>query len=204
MLNKSREKSGLCSLYSAFSRAKIITLSLIFAIQPLVYAKPLSVIQPPTLEEMSVQSFLLTHNIQSIEEYSVWLKENIEYKSDSDLDTWSTPLETLRRGYGDCEDMAFLSAEVLKHFGYQYKILAAGRASFAHVFTIFVKNGQLHVFDNNTYYINPKVNSLADIFAVLHNRKQIDYLVEVRISPEKKKQMRVLYAKKLPPKHVNL
>lgn len=46
---------------------------------------------------------------------SLWVNSRIRYEKDPDgrRDVWSTPWETLKRGYGDCEDMAALKVWML-------------------------------------------------------------------------------------------
>lgn len=38
---------------------------------------------------------------------AAWLRGKVRYRPEP-IDLWSPPAETLRRGYGDCEDMALL------------------------------------------------------------------------------------------------
>ncbi len=44
----------------------------------------------------------------------------IEYRGEY-IDVWSTPEETLARGYGDCEDMALLKRAILLNHGIEDK-----------------------------------------------------------------------------------
>lgn len=45
-----------------------------------------------------------------------WVNQTIRYQSDV-ADSWSTPAETLQRGYGDCEDIALLKRAILLKSG---------------------------------------------------------------------------------------
>ena len=49
-------------------------------------------------------------------EVSVFVNQNVAYRADI-IDEWKLPWETLRDGYGDCEDMAILSLSILRNMG---------------------------------------------------------------------------------------
>jgi|GEM_PF-3034390 len=47
------------------------------------------------------------------------IDRQVSYRPDADgADRWSSPLSTLLRGYGDCEDFAFLTYALLRHAGF--------------------------------------------------------------------------------------
>ncbi|MEK6895216.1 MAG: transglutaminase domain-containing protein [Nanoarchaeota archaeon] len=48
--------------------------------------------------------------------------QSIKYVSDGETDYWQTPLETEKRGAGDCEDKAFYLQELLKKRGINIKV----------------------------------------------------------------------------------
>lgn len=45
--------------------------------------------------------------LKSIVEIVAWVGANIYYRSEK-VDTWSNPAETIKRGYGDCDDFTLL------------------------------------------------------------------------------------------------
>lgn len=54
----------------------------------------------------------------------------VRYRSDKRKDEWATPEETLRRGYGDCEDIAILIQELCGRIGAESDVIlffASGR-----------------------------------------------------------------------------
>ncbi len=46
-------------------------------------------------------------DIKSLVDIPIWMGKNGVYKADV-IEEWSSPQETLERGYGDCEDIAIL------------------------------------------------------------------------------------------------
>lgn len=48
----------------------------------------------------------------SVENISQYIKDHVTYKVD-EVDTWSSPKETMDRGYGDCDDIAILYLNIL-------------------------------------------------------------------------------------------
>ena len=74
----------------------------------------------------------------------------MKYRPDVGADTWSLPQETIARRYGDCEDFAFLSENVLRTLGYQPQVIAFKRERRArrHAICIFKKEGRYFYFDN--------------------------------------------------------
>ena len=100
--------------------------------------------------DSKIPGILIDENIRSIEDYTQWLGENIRYQSDGDMDTWSSPEETLTRKYGDCEDFAFLSEAVLRVLGYQPRVMAytKGKEEEGHAICAFKKGDHYLYFDN--------------------------------------------------------
>ena len=60
------------------------------------------------------EAFNVTTLIQSLtpEQVFQWICRNIKFQRE-DRDYWQTPIETMRRGVGDCEDGAILLASML-------------------------------------------------------------------------------------------
>lgn len=105
--------------------------------------------------DLKILDILKANKIESIEDYAQWLPKNLEYKRDKGPDRWSSPLETLKKGYGDCEDYAFLNAAILHVLGYQPKVIAIerfkrvmGRLIASHAICAFEKDGRYLFFDN--------------------------------------------------------
>lgn len=46
-------------------------------------------------------------SIETYQDISIWINSKIYYKSET-VDWWSSPQETVERGYGDCDDYARL------------------------------------------------------------------------------------------------
>lgn len=67
-----------------------------------------------------------------------WIKKNIKYVRDIDgIETLHTPYKILRQGYGDCDDLATLSASLLKAVGYKvFYVVTSNRQDkrFNHIF----------------------------------------------------------------------
>ena len=53
-----------------------------------------------------------------------FVRDRVEYTHDpKGKDIWQLPHKTLIRMHGDCEDMSFLIASILKNYGYRVKIV---------------------------------------------------------------------------------
>jgi hypothetical protein len=50
--------------------------------------------------------------LNSFSEIAEYIRENVTYKYEGIKDEWTSPRETLRRGYGDCDDIALLFANI--------------------------------------------------------------------------------------------
>jgi len=105
--------------------------------------------QPKSFDK-AVSRILNINKIKTLEDYSKWLKKNIKYQKDSSKDVWATPQETLNKKEGDCEDFAFLTAEVLRGLGYDPHFYALVREGEAHAICVFKKDGFYYWFDNAT------------------------------------------------------
>ena len=131
-----------------------------------------------------VLTFLNENALYTIDQYARWLEKNIVYKADESTDRWADPLETLRKRSGDCEDFAFLSAEVLRTFGYQPLVLAVGRGQNAHVICIFKRQNVYYAFDNNQLNKTNQTSleAMARFFA--HSMKA-EFVLELSRHPNK-------------------
>lgn len=109
-----------------------------------------SIQQIPHHMDAAIVKAFQTENINSFDQYQIWLRETFHYKKDSGSDAWADPAETLAAGEGDCEDFAFLNAAVLRVFGYTPKVLALydGLVMPSHAVCVFEDAGTFNVFDN--------------------------------------------------------
>lgn len=75
----------------------------------------------PTTEIENIASELYALDREKFAENVVrWIREHIEYRPDTAIgyrEYFQSPVETLRMGAGDCEDMAFLAASILRAKG---------------------------------------------------------------------------------------
>ena len=112
-------------------------------------ASGISAIRPAAVD-LKILDIINADSIRSLRDYEQWLQKNIEYRSDDGADAWSLPDETLKKKYGDCEDLAFLNAAFLQVAGYQPKVigLLKGRGRKGHAICIFKKSGYYLWFDN--------------------------------------------------------
>lgn len=72
-----------------------------------------------------------------IKRLHAYVRDNIRYLRDiHGIETLQSPPETLRRGYGDCDDKATLLATLLAAIGHPSRFVAIGRApgKFSHVY----------------------------------------------------------------------
>lgn len=138
---------------------------------------------------LDIHSFLQANNIRSLDDYILWLAQNVTYSTDITKDDWADPLVTLNNKTGDCEDIAFLNAEVLKYYGYEPQVLAYGRDKEAHVICLFMKEGKYYIFDNTKFYRDIVSPSLKEIFLFLVKKHNARYLLQL----SQPRQLRVLY-----------
>ncbi len=104
-------------------------------------------ISRPTRIKEKIEKIISLNKITTVNTYLRWLKGAVYYKSDNDLDVWKFPEETLRLGYGDCEDLSFLNAAFLNRLGYETKVLAIlGPKS--HAVCAFKMNDYYYFIDN--------------------------------------------------------
>lgn len=149
--------------------------------------------------DFHIEQFLTENNIKTFDHYLVWFNQNIKYSRDI-KDEWLTPQEILERGNGDCEDMAFLSEAVLKHFGYEPRVLAVNYPEGAHVFTLFKKDGRMHVIDNQRYVIT-NTESLVQVALFLYTKHNVTAFFEIKNDP---KTINLLYDELALKKMINL
>ena len=115
-------------------------------------------ISRPSCAGEKIRNIFIFNDIGTIDGYISWLNDNIKYKSDTPKDTWSLPSETLRRKYGDCEDLAFLNETVLNMLGYKPQVIAVIRPFNNHAICVFKENLNYSLIDN-TKLIRTKIDT---------------------------------------------
>ena len=133
-----------------------------------------------------IQIFLKSNHIRSLDDYAHWLSKNIRYKTDEYGDQWARPEETLRNGFGDCEDIAFLNQAVLLALGYQPHVVAFARQGYAHAFCIFKLDRVYAVFDN-THFVITRTGSLNEIVNFVHTQENAKLFMELSLNPSEVK-----------------
>jgi hypothetical protein len=79
-----------------------------------------------------------------------WVCDNIKPRSESE-DYWKFPEETLKDGFGDCEDGAILLANMLYHSGFSYwKILVSVYKTSTGFHVVVVYDGEVLDWTNPT------------------------------------------------------
>lgn len=102
----------------------------------------------PRVTDEKISFLLRTNHIQSLEDYSRWLRQNIAYRQAGDAEHGANPQRTLIQRYGDCKNFAFLNAAVLKVAGFQPRILALFMPGKGHAICAFQAGGRYCWFDN--------------------------------------------------------
>ena len=131
----------------------------------------------PNELDQKIRDFIIHQELYTIEQYAQWVKKDILYQKDSPLDTWSSPLETLRKKTGDCEDYALLHSAVLRVMGYHPHFIAVNQPKGAHAICFFEYNGFFFWFDNNRLLKSTEKN-LEKFLTLLTSRYHSPYLLE--------------------------
>lgn len=141
----------------------------------------------PNPMDLEILSMLQTHQIQTLNDYVQWLEKSTSYKKDT-IDIWAKPQETFQRKYGDCEDYAFLNAEVLRLLGYKPHVLALERQSQNHAICAFEDQGRYFWFDNN-HLKSASARTLEDLAKTIAEEYSFICLLEYQ---EKSNDWRIL------------
>lgn len=91
---------------------------------------------------------------EKIEAVYRFVKENFKYDPVEESDFWQYPAETIKRGAGDCEDLAFLVKSLLLAAGIPDEI-AFVNIKYWHVYTTVTINGETLVLEfdpDETHY----------------------------------------------------
>ena len=146
----------------------------------------------PKPQHQDIVNLIVRHNIQSLEEYTQWLKTNIHYQNDGPNDIWSEPKHTLQNKTGDCEDYALLNATVIEVLGFKPHFLALVKKGHrAHAICTFKNNGRFLWFDN-AKLIKTSVTSLEQLAQSISKDYGYSSLLEYDL---KTKKWDVLYNK---------
>lgn len=73
---------------------------------------------------VGLELYYIEADINCLEDIGTFMQENVVYESDGDKDTWTSPEETFKRGYGDCEDLTLLFINMAYiHLGLKFDIV---------------------------------------------------------------------------------
>ena len=124
---------------------------------------------------IDVRDFLSSFNAQPLipifsvnpSDYLNWVRNNITFVPEDSNDYWKFPEETLKDGFGDCEDGAILLANMLLQAGFPYwKVLVS-----------IYETPQFHVvvvYDTQLLdWVNPKLKEIPSTWRLWYcfNRK---------------------------------
>lgn len=87
--------------------------------------------------DRAIANFLKQREIRDIYAWRDWMTHNISYAKDFRGDDWSSPMQTLKRGFGDCEDFAILNCAVLRVLGNTADLYVVERWGLTHAVCIF-------------------------------------------------------------------
>ncbi|MFH1847315.1 MAG: transglutaminase-like domain-containing protein [Candidatus Omnitrophota bacterium] len=134
----------------------------------------------PDFLDIKITSIIAENKISSVVEYAEWLKSNIKYKPDKVQDKLTQPGETIDRGFGDCEDFAFLTAAFLRVIGYDPKIMVvADIRGYGHVICVFKLNRTFYWFDNQKLKETP-ASTIKEFTNYLHKNYRCAHIFEIR------------------------
>ena len=153
-----------------------------FIVRPQPRKDSAALVNRPDETDLKILNIINDSGISSVEEYSQWLKENIQYRQDEGADSWAAAEVTLERRYGDCEDFAFLNAAVMRIFGYKPKVLGVvgGLAVPSHAVCVFEKDGEYFWFDNATLK-DTYVSSLEEVSGYFFKNYLCARVIEIQI-----------------------
>ena len=99
-----------------------------------------------------------------------WVNWHVRYRDDAAGDEWTAASQTLRRGYGDCEDFALAKLALLQALGVpsddMYLVLLRDGRQVQHAVLAVNRHGRLLVLDNRTDKILP-AEAIADYTPIL-------------------------------------
>ncbi|MFC1645989.1 transglutaminase domain-containing protein [Candidatus Omnitrophota bacterium] len=154
-----------------------------FIVRPRKREAGATLVSRPAALDLKILNIIYEADISSVQDYSRWLKQNIEYKADEGPDIWAQPEDTLTRKYGDCEDFAFLNALVMRIFGYKPKVIGmvGGLIAQDHAVCVFEKDGEFVMFDNATLKQTP-ASTPEELNRYFFKNYLCAYVMEIRIN----------------------
>ncbi len=133
--------------------------------------------QPHSLD-IQIKNFIYQADINSIEDYAVWLKKNIKYQKSAQPDSWVSPIDILNRKWGDCDDFALLNSSVVRVLGYQPRFLALFRAKRAHAVCTFQSRDYIFWFDNAEIK-KTQAKTMQDFVKLMMSRYKCSRILEL-------------------------
>ena len=132
-------------------------------------------------KEDDLKAFLNKNNIHTVDDYSQWVNKNMRYEKSNGSEKWESWQATLNRRYGDCKNLSVLNAKVLELLGYHPILIGYKKDVGGHLFTVFLKDGTYHIFDNTDYYVSD-LRNVADIGAFLYRKYNVESVFEVSLT----------------------
>lgn len=146
----------------------------------------------PVQPDGSITGFLAREGLNDFSSYASWAATHLSYKKDPGDDAWSSPLDTLNRRYGDCEDLAFLHLDVARRFGYTGRVLGFEIKGETHAVSVILIDGKYAVFDNTTLHAD-RARTIEELYAYMILKYQSRYAMALRNQP---RRISLIYAKK--------
>ncbi len=147
------------------------------------FAKNGVLVSRPVESDQKIVDIVSQNKIHTIEDYAVWLEKNMTYQADHGKDQWLTPQEFLKIKRGDCEDFAFLNAQVLSVVGFSAHIITLSSAQNAHAICAFEHNGKFYWFDNAKLKSSAATNLTSLAQEITHS---LNYLRSFELDPASK------------------
>ncbi len=133
-------------------------------------------------KDTQLLDFLQENKINTVNDYAQWLEKNIHYEKVSINEEWTAWQETLARGYGDCKNLSALNTKVLEILGYAPVLIGYKDEPEGHLFTTFMKDGVLNIFDNTKYYVT-KLTTIDQVSMVIYQKYNVESIFEVTLNP---------------------
>lgn len=102
-----------------------------------------------------MRDIMVRDNIASSVDYAQWLGLHLSYQRDEGKDEWALPEDTLAKGRGDCEDLAFFNQAALRVLGYEPRVLCMLRAFRSHAICVFKDGDYYRIIDNTRIKSTP-------------------------------------------------
>lgn len=135
--------------------------------------------RPSPIDER-IAALVRQNQFQSINDYAAWLKKNVVYQPNDQIEQWPRADELLNSLRGDCKDFASLTSRVLKVLGYEPHILALMSRSSGHVICAFEYDGKIYWFDNADLKLSPS-RSLMELSRELTEKFNYTQSFEVNL-----------------------